>query len=206
MSSRVRNDEKELYEKIREQTIVSINDALQNVSDSSFHGGFVNVLQQIESLRLVCNLGLHYHSRDAAIDREKTRDATSWQSIAQQIFNCQREMDSITCMECSSRLGLVETLLNDFIDAKKPSRFFRCLKFCCAECYCHLYESGHRNKCGHNPCCPDAPVSLDGDTLEEYPQVDMQQPQADMSMPSKVEALVTDIRSRPRDEKWQVSF
>jgi hypothetical protein len=201
-----RNEERELYDKTREQAIVSINEALHNASDSSFHGGFVNVLQQIESLRLFCNLGLYYHSRHATTDKDEKQHETPWQLIAQQSFNCQQEMGSIICMECSSNLGLAEALLNDSVDAKKLPRFFRCSKFCCAECYSHLYESGQKIKCGHSPCCPDAPVSLGGDALEEHSQLEIQQPRAGLSMPSKIEALVTDIRGRPRDEKWQATI
>lgn len=201
-----RNEERSLYDETREQTIVSINEALQNVSDSSFHGGFVNVLQQIESMRLLCNLGLHYHSRHTTTEKDKKQSAAPWHLIAQEIFNCQREMNSIICMQCLSNLGLAEAFLEDSVDAKKPPRFFRCLKFCCAECYSHLYESGQKIQCDHSPCCPDAPISLGGEALEEHPRLEIQQPGAGLSMPSKIEALVTNIRSLPRDEKWQVSI
>lgn len=201
-----RNDERDLYERAREQTIVTINEALHNVTDSSFHGGFVNVLQQIESMRLLCNLGVHYQSRHATTMKNISQGSAPWSSIAQGIFNCQREMTAIICMECSANLGLAEALLEDSIDAQKLPRFFRCSKFCCAECYSHLYESGQKTKCGHSPCCPDAPISLSGEALEEHPGLDMQQPGAGLTMPSKIRALVTDIRSLPSDEKWQVAI
>lgn len=197
-----RNGERELYDNIREEAIMSISEALQNVPKPSFHGGFFNALQQIESMRLVCNLGLHYHSRHATTNKDKTQDATSWYSNAQQAFNYQHDLGSIICMECSSNLGQGEAVLNDSIDAGKLPRFFRCSKFCCAECYSHLCESGQKIKCGHIPCCPDAPVSLDDNALEDWSQLEVQHPQGGLSMPSKIEALVTDIRNLPRDEKW----
>lgn len=197
-----RKEEKDSYDIIREAAITSISNALQSVPDPSFHGGFFNVLQQIESMRLVCNLGLHYHSRHATTNKDDAQYATSWHSNAQQSFNYQQEMGSIICMECSSNLGQGEALLNDSIDARKPSQFFRCSKFCCAECYSHLCESGQKIKCGHIPCCPDAPVSLNGNTLEELSQFEIQDPRAGLTMPSKIEALVTDIKGLPRHEKW----
>lgn len=201
-----RNEERNLYEKAREQTIMTINETLQNVTDSSFHGGFVNVLQRIESMRLLCNLGVHYHSRHTTNLKDTKQDSEPWNAIAQGLFNCQREMREIICMECSANLGLTEALSEDSTDAKKLPRFFRCSKFCCAECYSHLYESDQKIKCGHSPCCPDAPICLTGEALEEHPGLEMQQPEAGFSMPSKIQALVTDIRSLPRDEKWQVSI
>jgi hypothetical protein len=204
-----RSEERDVYKKTREQTIVSIDEALHNASGSSFYGGFVNVLQQIESMRLLCNLGLHYESRHGhtTTENNKKQDAEPWHMIAQGIFNCQREMRQITCIECSSNLGLAETLLEDSIDSKKPPRFFRCSKFCCAECYSHLYESGQNIRCGHSPSCPDAPVSLSGEALEEHAGLVMPQlGAAALRMPSKIEALVADIRAIPQDEKWQGSI
>lgn len=201
-----RNEERDLYERTREQAILTMNETFHNATDSSFHGRFVNVLQQIESMRLLCNLGVHYHSRHTTTMKDTNQDSTRWDSIAQGIFNCQREMRAIICMECSANPGLAEVLLEDSMDAKKLPRFFRCSKFCCAECYSHLYESGQKIKCGHSPCCPDAPIYLGGEALEEHPGLEMQRPEAGLSMPSKIQALVTDIRSLPGDEKWQVSI
>ncbi|SPQ24421.1 6db613db-62c9-4e99-888c-c9372a6443fe [Thermothielavioides terrestris] len=56
-------EERAAYDEAREQTITRIDEALHTDSEASRAGVYVNVLQQIESLRLICNLGLHYRTR-----------------------------------------------------------------------------------------------------------------------------------------------
>lgn len=49
--------ERQAYEEIRNRAIVKINEALQSGSEPTKAGAYVNVLQQIESLRLTCDRG-----------------------------------------------------------------------------------------------------------------------------------------------------
>ncbi|RYP72554.1 hypothetical protein DL769_004428 [Monosporascus sp. CRB-8-3] len=52
-------DERALYDELKGQTIASVRD----VSDSTYLPNsttFVNVIQQINSLRMICSMGLHY--------------------------------------------------------------------------------------------------------------------------------------------------
>ncbi|RFU25005.1 hypothetical protein B7463_g11336, partial [Scytalidium lignicola] len=157
-------EERVVYDQIREQTITRIDEALQNNSEASRAGVYVNVLQQIESLRLFCNLGLHYRAR-----HEKTQhssaEANDWVSIAQQTFNVQRGMGPIVCVQCSSVLELTETL-DDSTTAYQTS------------------------------------VSISTSVLEDIP--DLISPQMKtpyIGLPSKIEALVADLKTLPSDVK-----
>lgn len=199
-----RSDERRIYDDIREQTILNIEDELQCGINQPSRGGYINVLQRIESLRLICNLGLHYHSRHANNDADLRAEMDKWQSVAQDTFNCQRNMESISCAQCSSNLDLTETLLDGPATPKVSPQFFSCLKFCCAECYSHLLKSRQAPSCGHRPCCPAAPISLNSDGLESS-QLEADRVRAGLSLPSKIEALVTDIKSLPLNEKWLVN-
>ncbi|KAJ3535529.1 hypothetical protein NM208_g536 [Fusarium decemcellulare] len=178
-------EERTLYNKLRQQAIMSIDEALKLDADASKAGIYVNVLQQIESLRLVCNLGLRYLMRhDKTMHGPKNAD--NWESIAQAAFNVQREMGPVVCSQCSSTLEIAESLLDDPAVAQQSSQFHSC----------RIVE------CGHNPRCPLAPVSTNVNALEST--LDEMQPQGEaghVNLPSKVEALITDIKTLPPNDK-----
>lgn len=56
-------EERAAYDEVREQTITKVDEALHTNSETSRAGVYVNVLQQIESLRLICDPSLHYYRR-----------------------------------------------------------------------------------------------------------------------------------------------
>lgn len=199
-------EERAAYDEVREQTITKIDEALHTSSESSRAGVYVNVLQQIESLRLICDLGLHYHTR-----RDRTTQSTSvsdeWTAAAQQAFNIQRGMGSIICLQCSSTTSLTDSLLgdnsHDTSSSRQQPQFFRCLRFACGDCIWKVQRAKQRLGCGHKPSCPVAPVSTSHSVMEEVPAAVSDKTSAShTSLPSKVQALVTDIGAVPADVKW----
>ncbi|KAI8626352.1 hypothetical protein F5Y19DRAFT_447177 [Xylariaceae sp. FL1651] len=193
-------EERAVYEQIRHQTITNIDEALGNDTGPSKPYVYVNVLQQIESLRLFSNLGLHYLSRHTKTS-QKSSELEQWKSNAQQAFNSQREMTSIVCFQCSAALGLTETLLDDSAHATESARFTSCLKFTCSECASKTSHSGQTASCGHTPSCPVASVSTSGIALEEVESFIAPQAQISLALPSKIKALLEDIRRVPSDVK-----
>ncbi|RGP69067.1 alpha-1,6-mannosyltransferase subunit [Fusarium longipes] len=170
-------EERALYNRLRDSTLASINEALTDDVDSSKSGAYANVLQQIESLRLVCNLGLHYNSRHAKPQYVPTDKA--WASVAQRTFNMQREMGAMVCLKCSSTLDITEAELEDSTTTSQNPFFFE--------------------SCSHSPCCAIASVSTGGQALES--SLSDVQPQADRELPSKIVTLITDIKTLPPGEK-----
>lgn len=156
---------------------------------------YVNVLQRTESLRLICNLGLHYHSRHEETSHRQRED---WGSMAQTTFNAQREIETMACLHCSASIGLSESLL----DGQHEGQFFRCLRFRCGDCSEKNRRYGAETGCGHNPACPAAIVSLVGQAIENPPSLVTLRPEAGIELPSKIQALITDIKSLPPDTKW----
>lgn len=193
------DEERKAYNRVRGQAITKIDEALHSGSDPSRNVAYVNVLQQIESLRLICNLGLYYHSRHEETSH-KLRE--NWDSMAQTAFNSQREIKTMACLHCSADVGLAESLLDGKHEA--GGQFFRCLRFRCGDCSgknrrSHAVGPG----CGHRPACPAATVSLVGQAIENPPSlVTLREPEAGMELPSKIRALVEDIKSLPSDTKW----
>lgn len=189
------SEERALYNKLRDNAIVTIDKAMNSEAVSSKAGTYVNVLQQIDSLRLVCNLGLHYDSRH--MKPQHTSEADSWTNNAQNTFNMQREMGSVVCLHCSSAADITETELGDPTVSFENPVFFECLSFICSDCAKQLQRNA---RCACNPCCPMAPVSVSGRALES--SVSDIQPQASRGLPSKVKALIADIKTLAPSEKW----
>lgn len=196
------NEERVVYDRMRQQTIQSIDNALQN--DSSLEVTktgtcYVNALQQIESLRLFCNLGLGYQTRH----QKTNNDELKWNEVAQQCFNMERQRGAVICFCCSSVLELTETLLDDFYSASHPPQLFQCLKFACGECSKKHQQARQKLACGHKPTCSMAPVSVDSNTLEDLPDMASaaSTSPASLGSSSKVKALVADIQKLPPDVK-----
>lgn len=188
--------ERELYDSTRNATIRKLDDILQHGGNVSAHGSYVNMLQQIESLRLICNLGLNYHNRH---DNNNMQAALDWASEAQRAFNIRREMEVIYCSQCSSILDLTDTLEDSYEDSPQ---FSRCLKFTCTECAHRLRIAKKSMVCGHTPRCSVAPVSILDTAFEETLfQLSGKARSLSENMPSKVTALVADLKAQPADVK-----
>ncbi|KAJ8122931.1 hypothetical protein ONZ43_g993 [Nemania bipapillata] len=111
-------------------------------------------------------------------------------------------MNSIICLRCSSTLGLTETLLDDSTHPTESAQFTSCLRFICSECASKKSHSGQIVTCDHMPPCPVASVSTSGIALEEVESFVAPQAQlASQALPSKIKALLEDIRRIPSDVK-----
>ncbi|KAI1130950.1 SNF2 family N-terminal domain-containing protein [Nemania abortiva] len=189
-------EEKIAYETLRQHAICSIDEAVSDHHGSSSPSVYANALQRIEALRLFCDLGLQYHAR------HETRNDHEWSSIAQQAFNSKRAIDPLICIQCSSSLDFAESLLDDS-PATDP-QFSSCMRFICSECTRKLSKDRRAVGCGHKPTCPFASVSTGGIAFEEILDIPSNTPLSPMRLPSKVEALITDLKSLPQDTKCVV--
>jgi SNF2 family DNA or RNA helicase len=192
------NEERAIYDELREQTVRKMDEALGNETGTLRARCCITVLQQIESLRLFCNLGLHYRS-----SHEKNLYSADWNRDAQRTFNTQSEMNPITCLHCSSIFDTSASLLDDATTRQNPL-FFSCLRFVCSECLGETKRASRDAKCGHHPSCPVATVSTSNIMMEEVPDLTFQAAPLNPfgSLPSKIQALITDIQTVPADIKW----
>ncbi|KAK4243690.1 P-loop containing nucleoside triphosphate hydrolase protein [Corynascus novoguineensis] len=201
------HEERAAYDEVREQTITKIVEALHTNSEESRACVYVNVLEQIESLRLICDLGLYYYTRHNRTAHSPSA-SDEWAATAQQAFNVQREMGLVVCLQCSSTTSLTESLLGENHDTS-PSRhqpqFFRCLRFACVDCVRKLQRVKQTLGCGHRPSCLVAPVSISHSVLEEvHAAASDTASTPHTALPSKVQALVTDINAMSADVKCVV--
>ncbi|KAJ8119824.1 hypothetical protein ONZ43_g3312 [Nemania bipapillata] len=104
-------DERALYEHIKTQTITTMREANRSAPR------FVNVIQQINVMRLICNLGLHYSSQQGhnTISNDSCPQplGADWEQAAQQTFNFRCEAGTLTCELCGLSTNMTETLLEE---------------------------------------------------------------------------------------------
>lgn len=99
---------------------------------------------------------------------------------------------------------MTESLAEDALYQDSPL-FTPCLKFACAECSHKLRLTGFDMACGHTPSCPVAHISTSTSALEEtFDQLNEKGKGPvglSAGLPSKVEVLLTDLKSLPLDVK-----
>lgn len=198
-------DERAVYEKMRTQTITKLDEALYNQSGSYKAGSYMNVLQQIESLRLFCNLGIRFHTRHSQPETSSPIEITpdNWPVMAQKAFHARREVHTMVCLQCDSALEIVESLLDGGDTTPQMAHYSSCLRFACANCTSKLNRHNRPFQCGHQPSCPTALVSLSSSAMEDPSGLDgFDLDNASDGLSSKVQILISDMKSRPNDEKW----
>jgi hypothetical protein len=98
---------------------------------------------------------------------------------------------------------MTETALDDSTATQQSPLFSLCLKFVCGDCTHKLVRAGSTAACGHSPSCPIVPVSTSSSVLEEVSElISPQTTTLSIGLPSKVEALVSDLKTLPPDIKW----
>ncbi|KAK8048195.1 hypothetical protein PG994_009925 [Apiospora phragmitis] len=192
---------------MRMQTITELDEALSNNSATYKSSSYTNFLQQIESLRLFCNLGLQFQTRHERREMSSSMGGMatpdSWALRAQKAFQAQRDMQRMVCLQRDSALEIVETLLEEGT-SPQLAHLSNCLKFACANCTSKLNRHNRPFLCGHQPSCPTALVSLSSATLEDFQSLhgfDIDH-NTSGALSSKVQTLILDLKYRPRNEKW----
>ncbi|RWA04745.1 hypothetical protein EKO27_g10360 [Xylaria grammica] len=197
------SDERALYNDIKTQTIATMRQAAYGEANRA-SPRFVNVIQQINLMRLICNLGLHYSSRHEHITTYEynSPNTTEWEGMAQQTFNFQCETATLACELCGLSTNITETLLEDSGVTSKPL-FSQCLRFFCPDCTQSPKRGARNFSCGHYPPHPMATVSLSRSAFEEDNIQTI--PHASMllgaGLPSKVTALVRELSCQSADVK-----
>jgi SNF2 family DNA or RNA helicase len=198
------SDERALYEKTKSQAIAHFTEAATHEgADHLPSTTFVNIIQQINALRMVCDMGMHYHSRYDVKPAEYNTpsEPTDWTSVAQQTFNFQCEITSIACQLCKSTLDITERLFSDSNNHLANPLFFQCRKFVCPDCVQHSRE-GHTKDflCGHSPPHIFAEVSLNRDILEDSILMPAHSVPGRKVLPNGLPSKVTSLLRRLKDQ------
>ncbi|TVY84850.1 DNA repair protein RAD5A, partial [Lachnellula suecica] len=190
-------EEQEMYDKAKEGTIKKLDLALS--SNPLQPGQYLNALQWLNELRLLCNHGLAHARRDPS----KAVEADPLQA-----WNKTTAKDAFRTLICSGEASCSVCLdiLRDSIggggntDVPKP-HLFKCLTLVCGFCSKSSSKSQPGLTCSHNPPCKSfevawsqEPISA-SDAQEQLPQLLPQH------VSTKLKTLLEDLKACPEDEK-----
>jgi len=196
--------ERKLYDEVRTRVIAQIEEALADGAETTRSLTYVNVLQQIEAMRMICNLGIYYHSRhDKAVPVFLTQAGSNWGANAQKAFNLQREMGPICCHYCHSN---TDEMAQNSADGLNKAQFSSCMRLVCSECVQMLSKRQMPIGCGCKSSCIMAQVSTSVAAMEDatLPRVATDTPgsMGPSQLPTKIATLVKDLNTLPPDVKW----
>lgn len=198
--------ERELYEKLKHQTIARIEEAFRDGdSGGPASNSYISVMQRINALRMICDLGVNYDSRHHLADTEDTTpEVGDWGLVAQETFNLHREVTSMACSICASPC---DTATTTFMPGSEPSYqpyFAKCRSYICGDCAQRRVRQRQPVVCPHTSSHSIAPVSLSWTALEEInvPTITgVFGSTGAHRLSSKVAALVAQLKSLPADVK-----
>ncbi|KAL7936951.1 SNF2 family N-terminal domain-containing protein [Trichoderma chlorosporum] len=192
--------ERDLYQAFKMHTLSHIEQALSaNFKLGGAHS-YANMLQRIEAMRMICNLGLYYKVR---YDLETYNEQTSqnWMIVAQKIFNIRRGMSSIQCRLCYCLADSTENAIYES-GLSAMSIFSQCLEFVCSTCVSVRSHADVLKCCSHDAPCPFATISTDIFETDDMPNITINQ--FSNGLPTKVSMLISDLQSQPHDVKCVV--
>lgn len=205
--------ERELYEKLKHQTITRIEEAFRDGDNGSLaSNSYITVMQRINALRMICDLGLSYDYRHdlsaMEVDSQSIR-LKEWKDIAQETFNFHREVSSVICSSCAFFCDITTTSLDYGALESLPKPYFgKCLAYVCSDCAQRCIRQKQPITCGHTPSHSIAPVSMGWAALEDsgVPADSGTVVSAPAQLSSKVVALVSQLKCLPSNTKRSVNF
>jgi SWI/SNF-related matrix-associated actin-dependent regulator of chromatin subfamily A3 len=186
--------ERSYYDSVKWDVVRDIDMALSSPANTSRSTNF-NVLQKINELRLICNMGIHR----TALSTKRTAKAPlhSWNPSSSQIaYQTLASSGPLSCSRCGLDLDTVEvdSILGDNLSrADFQPWLYECLRLLCANCFQQVPDFG----CGHDTTCPGAPFVPTLDKSRFQSRDSSPTPSAfeieDNDLPTKVKALMTDL-------------
>ncbi|KAL8392520.1 hypothetical protein RB595_002638 [Gaeumannomyces hyphopodioides] len=196
-------EERKLYDELKAQTLARIEEAYDGGDGRPASMSYITVLQRINALRVVCDLGLNYSSRHSIADGASVGD---WKSVAQLAFDHRREMYPIACAFCDASSNLATAAFDDGDSGPTAATgpcYARCFSFVCGDCARRAASRSLPITCKHSPEHDIAPVALGWRTLEDGfgPSRILDDAMADCHLSSKVRALISRLLSLPAESK-----
>lgn len=197
--------ERDSYDRLKHQTIAKM--------DQMFHDGgpasnsYISVMQRINALRMVCDLGMNYDYRHSLMASDDAQhEARDWRAVAQETFNLHREMIPVVCAMCDSPLDSMVAAAATFQgNTPLPQAWFsKCRSYVCGDCAQRRVQQRRTIVCEHDPGHSVAPVSTSWVSLEEtsgQTVTDGLGSAASLRLSSKVSALVSQLGCLPGDVK-----
>ncbi|RMZ72475.1 global transactivator [Pyrenophora seminiperda CCB06] len=191
------HEEEYYYRQIEQPVVEMLNDTTESGSQSNVP--WMTAIQQINKLRLFCNLGTFAKAQTrCSLQRENIDETTS-------VMNARYSMSGALCERCLQP-GEASTLSNGLQDTMQPHVYYSaCSKFYCADCAAVLqYQSPNPCECEEQPrscqLCPLASLSTPWLTTNDGISPSSMEWNHTNDISSKVWALVSQIRSCPQEK------
>jgi SWI/SNF-related matrix-associated actin-dependent regulator of chromatin subfamily A3 len=192
-------EEQEFYNTVKDATIRKFNDAIE--SNPVLPGQYLNALQWLNELRLLCNHGLAHAKRNA----NKSLTITP-QNI--QVWNkstANKAFDTIVCND-EAMCSVCGNVLTDGGSGASSSEFpkpflSKCLTLTCGSCVKDSLDGRSVPTCPHTPVCKTIEVSWASDHVEKT--------STEKSLPiippdqvsTKLKTLLNSLQTCPQGEK-----
>ena len=194
--------ENSIYETAKIRTSRLLDTAI--ATDYARRGTYINALQWLNALRLICNHGILHSKRlgnEFAIG--VAGGFGTWNALAaQKAFESLLCAGAATCVGCS--IDVVEATSEDLnMNTTQVPRFrlSECLFLLCGTCILRCsVDSSNSSACAHTPKCRTFEVSLPGATASFSSRKTIP-PLDPAEIPTKLKALIADIQKLQR-EKW----
>ena len=151
------SEEREYYDRTKASANQQIDDSLSSYPPQP--GQYINALQKINELRLICNHGTSHSKRKQNPMLGIPQASSAWtKDIADKAF------ETLVCAgeaECSVCCDILASSTSEASSAErsKPT-LTSCLYLICGSCHHGVGRGKHLPKCLHNPPCPSREVSF----------------------------------------------
>ncbi|KAL9622787.1 MAG: hypothetical protein Q9160_002906 [Pyrenula sp. 1 TL-2023] len=190
-----------VYDKYRNNALQTVDVALESSSISS--NVYFNVLQQINALRMICDLGIYHPTPGLKPRTESSHDHQRWDhEIAQDHFNNLSALGDIACRQCQASIEVLSDQMTPTAQNREVrAHFLRCNQLICSSCFKNVPSiMQKKGLCGHWPPCAIASISLNADA--ETGDLDVPAlPALTQALPTKIAELLRQLNSHPPETK-----
>ncbi|KIW21375.1 hypothetical protein PV08_01955 [Exophiala spinifera] len=200
-------EERDLYESAKNRTIQKLDEALS--VNPSTPGMYLNALEWLNELRLLCNHGLMQCSQkelqkltgplsESASVATISQGETWYKSTAKKAFATLVNSGSAVCKLCQTNMA-AGTGEADGFEHTKPS-LSKCLTVICGSCIQNRPNGGRVAGCGCNPPCPKAEVSWASEISDRQPRAGLPEVE-EAKVSTKLKTLLKDLEVNVKTEK-----
>lgn len=194
------SSEQEIYDAAKIRTADMLDDAI--MSGSERRGLYLNALQWLNALRLICNHGVLESRRGQVLaEKEGDDDKEEWnERKAQAAFQEMLCAGAAICSNCTANLSESYEIPGQDSSDLGPLRLLSCLQLLCDSCFQEKSEQLCCPACPSDSRCSAIEVSVFEDAAACSPACSPRKSISDADMPIKLKALVKNLEDT-RDSK-----
>ena len=188
--------ELQLYNEAKSRTIAQLDQAMSEGSSRS--SLYLNVLQWINELRIICNHGVVKGRPMECMDYKSQLNSDRWDThTAQKAFESMRDAGTALCTDCQADLADYKNNELDMVaDSAQQAYMAECLCLLCRPCWIEHEASSSPGSsiCTHHPTRHFFTISL-GTGLQPPETLGFVSAIDPGETPTKIRALVKDLNS-----------